>query len=544
MFRFFHGYTPDTWDAQVKSGLVRNQDGIRICQIKTLPAHLQFNEIAARGTRLYGILRDERRPMYIDRLQGGGYIDEYPYDYALLNEYRRMLGDGYMGMQMHEWMSNYASDLRKLSALADDEWTEECMEREILRQYPMPYLFLESMTAPEMVHYGRPRDARTLYANMTAIYQKRMAQVGALIPCDSYWLAYQFELESGARHFMPEVGAQTPDARLQVCYARGMARAYGAEFGVYYEPWGGDPFSTCCYDLLGRSEWGISGEDDFPFSAAGPNGGSSRSLQERIMIYAYMSNAGFVSEEWGLYNTMTDWEGCELSEYGLVKQRFLRFTERYADVGDKLTPAAVVLPRWLGVLDDIRDPRRWLGFDLPEPEADVMEHIKLTLGDLFSYRAPMLGNEVRTLINSDMPDAIDILNDCTDAALSGYDLLIDLTGDAGFAARHADRIVSSDDLTALLREALPCHVEGGLHWMVNRRTTGGYYLTVFNNSGVMRSVAGGEQLLSEARKTVTVTAKEGALTLCEQNGSLLTRTGEREYSLTVPAGGWCMLRLA
>ena len=32
MFRFIHGYLPGVWEAQVKAGLVGENDGIRFCQ--------------------------------------------------------------------------------------------------------------------------------------------------------------------------------------------------------------------------------------------------------------------------------------------------------------------------------------------------------------------------------------------------------------------------------------------------------------------------------------------------------------------------------
>ena len=44
---------------------------------------------------------------------------------------------------------------------------------------------------------------------------------------------------------------------------------------------------------------------------------------------------------------------------------------------------------------------------------------------------------------------------------------------------------------------MPCTVDG-LHWFVNKRVGGGYYLTVFNNIGIERTVEKGEIRLPEA----------------------------------------------
>ena len=36
-----------------------------------------------------------------------------------------------------------------------------------------------------------------------------------------------------------------------------MTRKDGRSFGIYYEPWGGAPFSACCYHKEKKNEWGI-----------------------------------------------------------------------------------------------------------------------------------------------------------------------------------------------------------------------------------------------------------------------------------------------
>ena len=152
-----------------------------------------------------------------------------------------------------------------------------------------------------------------------------------------------------------------------------------------------------------------------------------------------------------------------------------------------------------------------------------------------------MGNECGTLINSHMPDAVDILNagDEKSAAIDSYRYLIDLTGDAAFAALPPN-CVKVSELGSLLRDALPCTVDG-LHWMVNERIGGGYYLTVLNNIGIDRTVENGEIRLPEATVSAKVSFKNGARPeLLESDGSLVP--SDDGYTLTLPAGGYAFIR--
>ena len=111
MFRFIHGYLPGVWEAQVKAGLVGKNDGIRFCQNLMLKDEMKFNSLAAVGGELHKILSERKCVFYIDRMQGGCYIEDYPYDEELLEIYKEMLGENFWGFQMHEWMSNYRFDV-------------------------------------------------------------------------------------------------------------------------------------------------------------------------------------------------------------------------------------------------------------------------------------------------------------------------------------------------------------------------------------------------------------------------------------------------
>lgn len=536
LFVFIHGYLPKVWEAQVQAGIVGENDGVRFCQNLLLKDSMKFNELAAIGSELYNIIADRKCVFYIDRLQGGCYIEEYPYDEKLLDEYKRILGDKFWGFQMHEWMSNYRSDaFKKLGDLPSEQWTEEGIKDYIYKKYPYPCLFLEAMTAKEMADGGKPETLQIFYKNITDIYRNRLER-GDLIPCDSGYLAYAFEISCGTKKLMPEVGAQTKDARVQICYARGMTRAEGRSFGVYYEPWGGSPFSACCYHRENKNEWGIGESKNFPFETQGPNGGSSRSLQKRVFLYGYLSGAEFMSEEWGLCNAFYDWDQFELSPYGQAKKDFLDFTRKYTDIGDKVTPIAMVLPKDLMVLDNLYSDDVYCGFNV---ESKELAKVKQGIREIFASSLPMIGTETTTLKNSDIPDAIDLLND-GESVLDKYDYLIDLTCSPDFTKKH-NNLCAIEDVKSVLKEKLPCFVEGNAHWLVNKKLTGGHYLTVFNHSGIQRTVAEGEVKLLEADTKVVLSVADGVVPkLCEGVGVLYWLEGNK-YSITIPAGGWVFI---
>ena len=80
MFTYLHCYMPETWDAQIKAGLIRPGDGIRFSQSVDIDERLKFNSLARIGGDLYNYVRENNCPFYIDRLQGGCFLEEYPYD--------------------------------------------------------------------------------------------------------------------------------------------------------------------------------------------------------------------------------------------------------------------------------------------------------------------------------------------------------------------------------------------------------------------------------------------------------------------------------
>ncbi len=150
---------------------------------------------------------------------------------------------------------------------------------------------------------------------------------------------------------------------------------------------------------------------------------------------------------------------------------------------------------------------------------------------LFAY-GENFGNENGCLVNRLLPDAIDIVNeDVYDD--SRYSCAVNLTGDESFEKKH--KCCSLDDVPDLLNKLLPCKVTGGLHHIINKNSDGEFFLTIFNNTGIVRSVKSGEYGLKEAEKTVQVELKDGRK-LAALYGNFNIEETDGKYYITVPAG--------
>ncbi len=174
MFRYLHAYNEETWDAQVKAGFINKYSGIRLPQSGELEEKDKFNNAARKGGKLYNILKEMKCPICIDRLQGGTYLENYDYDMDLVNEYREMLCENFWGFQLHEWMSNYASDIEKLERAGCTEWTKEKIEAAILERFPYHYIFLEAFNADEMEENGKPKDVYEYIEHAKKLLNSRM----------------------------------------------------------------------------------------------------------------------------------------------------------------------------------------------------------------------------------------------------------------------------------------------------------------------------------------------------------------------------------
>ena len=84
----------------------------------SMPEETSFNRVLAPGSQLFRKLEELRCPFYVDRLQGGvGLPRWYRFDPAAIHRLIDLLEEDFWGWQIHEWSSNYRSDIGRISDL-------------------------------------------------------------------------------------------------------------------------------------------------------------------------------------------------------------------------------------------------------------------------------------------------------------------------------------------------------------------------------------------------------------------------------------------
>ena len=573
--KFFHVYNDDCLEGLEKNGLINRDTGFKLQHCFAIPPQRLFNAYAAKGTKLHHLIRSERIPFYVDRLAGG--ISWYPYNFdeSLIREYRDLLGDWFLGFQLHESASNFRGNWNSVRdlGLGNGPYDPEVLDQAFLSDYAVtPEGKRLHNLSQAGVRYFALRKYPETYEEFLQYYRdlllrRTMDTDGNVLPCDSAYLATGMQDEMGMRTFMPEVGQQTPLMRVAVALARGMARAKKKTWGTYYECWRASDeygYTMPCFNTEPANEWYLTQEshpDDF--TSYGPHGGSSRLLQNRIYYYSLMAGADYLSEEWGLNCSYNDMKSFELSDYGLVKKNFIHNALRFRGMQAE-TPFALVLPKRYAVCEinhilahPMGERRgRYIGYPLSDADTECFGHIEDLIKLFFSYTEhASWDSEDHVLTNSRFGDVFDILyEDASDEALSRYDTLIDASPDGAFAkakAHTALRIWESGDLSALelalrkrIQEILPCTADA-LHWLVSTDEKGKRYLSVFHNAGNERDIRKGDILHSEADRTVTVCFREEVspeVVAQGTNGSVsLSRRDGFTYHLTVPAASFAIL---
>ena len=557
MLTFIHTYTEESFPGLAANGLWHDDDGLKLMHKPGFKPPFDFNTVAAVGSPLDRLLRELNCPFYIDRLQGGlGLTRLYPYDHDLLRHYEKALGDRFWGFQMHEWASNFRSDLERIEELARKEAVDskDVTQREGFWQKVISgnqNLFLEAHAAVEYAKTPLTEDLSDFFRDMRSLYAKRTKETcGLLFPTDSYFMAPRIEIENGAKRLMPEMGWQIPGMRLQIAYTRGMAKAAGIPWGMYYECWQETDRKALSipYSLReGEDEWR---EDllhkcygsDFPFSRR-EHGGSSLSLMTRAWRYAAFSGAGVIGEEYGVCNTFRNLKDFELSPYGEVKKEFLCFIQDFPDLGTPFAPIAAVLPADLPILDLYMDDR-YLHFPVDDPACPAVMHqpalFREKVNSIFGSNGQH-GNMGHVLRTGGLPGVVDVIHaDMTDA-LRQYDLLIDLTGDTDFKAKH-DNIVSVEEADRLLDALLPCRFDERLFVSYNR-TSGGWLALVMNNDGVTHDGFQPDEFSPEAavHSEIRPTSRLYYFKKLAGNGTLQTDAAKADVLLK--AGDWLLLSI-
>ncbi len=567
MFSFIHTYKEDSFQGLFEKGLWREGDGLKLMHKNYLPKERSFNEIAKADGILYNRIKELGCLFYIDRFQGGiSFPYAYDYDKNLLKEYKKMLGDKFLGFQMHEWISNFESENKRVME-AEKKWIAEHGSLDGFWEYCIEAvktdttaLFTEAWSVEEWSKMKHPENIKEFTDYVYKMWNKRVSETGCpMFPADSGYLAPKIEIEMGAEMLLPEIGWQIEGTRVQLAYNRGMAKAAKIPWGVYYECWGInkdgkneftiDEF-TVPYSLdTNDNEWAeyeLQKQITERTHANPENGGSSRSLQERMWIYSYFSGAEYMGEEYGVCNTFRNLKDFELSEYGLVKKKFLDFTSKYPDLGKTYTPIAIVLPDELSVYT-FESPDNYLGYPIEQLDfafAEKIRNARTVINKLFYKKATdydSIGRDAHCMQNTDYPDVFDIIHGDMEDAIKKYEYIIDLTGDTDFAKSH-DNIVNIDDLGSILKSLLPCRFSETLHTVYNR-TENGWFVFACNNNGVLRSVDDGENAEENSTVTADIILNNADIKIEKLKGSGELLFNGKEYNASLGAGQWIILQI-
>ena len=120
--KFFHVYNEDCYKGLEKNGLLNKDTGFKIQHAFSVPERLKFNEFAKTGSTLYNIIKENKIPFYVDRIAGGVTWHNYNFDKNLIDEYKSILGDWFLGFQLHESGSNRHQCNNKNFALVTQLW--------------------------------------------------------------------------------------------------------------------------------------------------------------------------------------------------------------------------------------------------------------------------------------------------------------------------------------------------------------------------------------------------------------------------------------
>ena len=572
--KFFHVYNEEYFEGLVKNNFINEDTGFKVQHCFSVPAHMRFNTFAAKGSKLHSMIRDNNYPFYVDRISGGIAQFNYDFDKPLIREYRKLVGEWFLGFQQHETGGNRALDwIRTLDRMEGQKGPYENAEvltsRSASRCAITPegtrlYGFNQGYP-DEYASLPYPETLEDLYRDFEGLFRRRMeATDGMILPCDSGALLTKMQNDLGMQTFMPEVGCQIPHMRIQVALARGMALANKKKWGVYYECWRWTEdagYSMPCFNSEPGNEWYLSQEnhpDDF--TSYGTSGGSSRLLQNRIYHYGLMSGAHLMGEEWGLNCSYSDMNTFELSHYGQVKKDFIEFSRSHRQVEAKI-PFAIVLPANYPCIRLIKD---W-----PEIGQWATESLKRTFTDyeykqngriedvlkLFFRRKDedIVGNEGHTMQNTRFGDLFDIIyEDCPEEAFAKYEALIDLTDNERFSNLNgnkyrilsgADPYALGDEIEQLAKQVMPVYADC-CHWLLSSDENG-RYITVFNNEGNERDLFKGDIIHHEADKIVMLTMKkasEPAIIQASSKNVKIEKIGDGRFALTLPATDFAIIK--
>lgn len=574
--KFFHVYNEWHIKGLEKNNLINEDTGFKIQHAFSVPGELKFNKLAAKGSTLHSLIKENKIPFYVDRIAGGITYHKYNFDKDLIREYEDILGDWFLGFQLHESASNILdSDLQRILEATDGckgpYDVEALRSKFIVKKRNIEddsVLYSFSHNTPD--NYAKityPETPKAFLEYITDRYKSYLDETAHhILPVDSFYLMTKLHNELGMKTFMPEVGWQIGQMRIAVASARGMAENNGKTWGTYYETWNAAPteydLSMPCFNSEPINEWYLSqaqhGDD---FTTHGPNGGSSRRLQNRIYYYSLMAGADYMGEEWGLNCSYTDMNTFELSAYGLAKKEFVEFIRDYKKMKAHV-PFAIVLPKEYYCVEvphafgphHLGEGRtKYMQCSLSPEQAKFNSYVEDVIYSIYKTDGGEFGNESHILTNSRFGDLFDIIyEDADEKTFAKYEALIDATPDSRVANKLGDkhRVFDAHDLPKLerdikelSREILPVTCDK-LLWLLSEDEKG-RYISIFNNEGNYRSRATGDTIDHAADARVKVSFKDaGELTPVKLSSSdiKIEKADESTYYIDMPATEFAIFR--
>ena len=493
-----------------------------------------------RDSELLAAARASGDPYYIDRVMGGmpfQSLDGIGAIAASLTD-----DPNFLGFQVHEWGNSPTHDYHRIHQHILDAglpFNAESFAR-FEGRVESPYF--------SGGDYGIYRD---LYRPVTSQaeaeaylsdYFRKLSDItrGLALSVTGHGQLYHTALRLGARNVMAEIGNQVPLTGLQIAFLRGAARQYGKPFGVYYETWGGTPMGCVC--ATDFSPWwaGVPGfQEKMGSYRIGPEFGSGRSLQRRLMYYAWLAGASWWSEEWGAENYFSNWDDYPLTPYGEVTRDFQALT-RGLPAPKPVVPVAVVMPPdTFGV--DIRvaagvSDRVWR----LAPADGFHQEMRAFAAMFFAPQPGGGGRDAHNLTPSPWIGCFDVYGaDAAPPLLAPYECVLYFTEAQVAASAHGNavRFADTPDVKArvldAIARALPYGVEGRVG-AAHARSGGRYLLGLFNTLGITKTAAG-ELADAGAAQNVVVHGPTAGMTALT-GGTFITDTAEDTVTATIPPG--------
>jgi len=411
-FSFLHTYeaTGRYWNALEKVGLIRPTSGVRLVHSPWGDDSRRFNTVTAADGALHRILKDRRCPFVVDRVVGGSPYHSYVFDQQLIQTYAQLLGDKFLGGQVHEAVCNVHNDWSRIVS-ANKKFGTQAIRPDELRD---SQLYLEYGTLDDYAGRTHPKTGTAWWREIEWAARREAARVANHFSyCEGSewgWNAWPFFYRLGAQYCLAEVGVwASTQSQWAIASLRGAAKAAGRPWGIFFAPWG----PGGCTSFIAPKDWSWQAPADvFQKSGlpVGPDLGASSALQRRIFFHAYLSGAWTLHEEWGAEGNLLDWGNPRLSSYGRVTHDLLDFQDANPDVGEPYTPLALVLEArfpapvestWPATIEKVKaslfaygpqDSAYAARKDGGKPEADCY--------------APCVAPEVFDLVPSDAPQAV------------------------------------------------------------------------------------------------------------------------------------------